>query len=418
MGIYVQTYAARPKKKFFAKPLEVRIVNSARAWSTEKGLSPLFHVFEVSPSIVKFTFYPLNEPLFFEISEVQVSIGLKTSAVGAGYHAAFIDLCDHLGDDLGLDWQWQLSGNQSGDETEYAVRRDFENLREQHVDQIKGIANFILDNENIWGGIVNCSTVLIHDLEDIIGPRGYLSRPLLESYSLNDGNAFLEIQNKLLLWNDRETNVTFWNALLEGLFWCEYPWRPFVNSYESYIESCIEAAIKNGDGSTHSNELSDAVRSFRNTQSGATEYSNPGIGYLKKRLRRNLTGAWVCHVPGYLIESWDEESSTVEFCYNGLELRGSSMTISYTEGQDETLSWPDTLENSEEKIGDGFVYKLPSEIDKHDDDSFFGLGIGIGPKVDDQRSMVMFSVTGTSPEIVRAELEEQFRSGIRYLESK
>ena len=91
---------------------------------------------------------------------------------------------------------------------------------------------------------------------------------------------------------------------------------------------------------------------------------------------------------------------------------------SYTEGQDETLSWPDTLENSEEKIGDGFVYKLPSEIDKHDDDSFFGLGIGIGPKVDDQRSMVMFSVTGTSPEIVRAELEEQFRSGIRYLESK
>jgi hypothetical protein len=417
MGLYIQTYAAKPKGKKWpwSKSLSKQITVEAENWAVGKGIGNLFYSFETTPTLSHFTYFPLNESLRFEIDENQVSIGVKTSSVGAGYHAAFVDLCDHLEIKLGLKWNWMLSGQESGDETDYAVSKNFKNLQGQHFEQAVAILNHVF-SENMQHGIcVHVDTDLIHNHNKIAGPRGYIEPISLSDFQNAEPEEIKAIAEKLLTWQEYEIDSKFWRETLEGLLWHEFSWRVSGNSYEDYIESSIKFCQSKLAEDEIPDDLSKALNEFKFYSENVEAPHEEGIGYKKRRLFTDITGPWRCSIPGYFVLSIEDNNSTCNFTFDEIVCRGSSVNMELKDGS-EDFNWPKDLLNSQEIRRDKFVYRLPTPValENEDENWYYGMGMGVTPNIKNKRFLVMFSVTAKNQDVVSTELQRQFETGIAF----
>lgn len=417
MGLYVQTWSKKPKSKLFKKPLQERLVKEARGWAENKGLGELFHVFQTSPKLCSFTFYPLNESLRFEIDNDIVSIGLKTSAVGAGYHAAVIDLCDFLEARLGFKWNWRLSDGSSGDETNYAVDWEFNILKSAHFEQTINIMNYF-DGGNRFGILVNCDLALFHKHDRIAGPKGYLNESLVENYFEHDESAASEIWKKLTLWNSLDLDQEFWLNTLESLLWTEFCWRPSVNDYEAYIEHAINECLQQIDNIESRRGLSEAVKEFHVHRSKQLAIEPKGVGYKKRNLEMKLPGPWKVFCPGYFVESIEDNGGTICLSYLGQVMRGSSSALTVEEHANDTFQWPSMYSEYEELEADKFTYKIQNNADDIGDGWFYGLGLGVSPIVDGKRHLLMFSITSQDKTNLIKILRLYFSRNLKFVESQ
>jgi len=415
LGLYVQTYALRSKAKRWpwSKSLSEQISAQAESWANSQGLGKLFYNFETTPNLSHFTFFPLNESLRFEIDENQVSIGVKTSSVGAGYHAAFIDLCDHLENKLGLEWNWKLSGQESGDETGYAISRNFKKLREQHFEQAATILKHVF-SENMQNGIcIHIDSSLIHDHDKIAGPRGYIEPRSLAEYQDAEPYEIKHIIDRILTWQDRVTDTKFWRETLEGLLWHEFPWRVSNSDYENYIESCIKFCVSKLANNEMPDELINAIEDYKYYSENVVAPTEEGVGYRRRRLYTDMPGPWRCSIPGYFVFSMEDNNSTCNFTFDEIVFRGSSVNMEIKD-RAEKFNWPNSLLKSTEIRRDNFVYRLPMPVELEGDDEgwYYGMGMGITSNIENKRYLVMFSVTAKNKDVVSAELEKQFETGI------
>lgn len=421
MGLYIQTYALRPKlKKWpFRQSLSKQIESESRKWANDYGIGPLFFTYELTPVLSHFTFYPLNESLRFEIDDQRVSIGVKTSSAGAGYHVAFIDLCDHLEKTLKLKWRWKLSGCDGGDETGYAVSRDFSALQDQHLKQAAHILNWCFSEKVLKDMCIHVRPELAHKHEKIAGPRGYIEVIELSEYEVMSSADIEELAKKILTWQDSKVDEIFWLNTLEAILWHEYKWRNAYDEYEHYIESCLNFCIDNLPASGVSKEIQKAIEEYKSTSRGLTEPEIRGIGYRKRRLYTDISDPWRCSIPGYFVASMQDDNATSVFTHGDIVLRGSSMSVDVKDGYD-GISWPKYLAGSNEFRRDDFVYRLsePVSLEGEDEGWLFALGMGITPPNENRVNIVTFSVTATNKDVVIQELETQFDSGIEFKKAK
>src|SRR5689334_18198552 len=112
MGIYVQCFSDLPQTRS-ALDIAVGLATSARDWATSRQIGDLLFVGEPSENGIWISFYPPNNGIGFEIANNRISFDSKTSIAGPGFHAALIDLCDRLERDLGLQWRWDVGGDQT-----------------------------------------------------------------------------------------------------------------------------------------------------------------------------------------------------------------------------------------------------------------------------------------------------------------
>jgi hypothetical protein len=419
MGLYIQTYAPLPKFKKWpwskSTPLSEQIKNEAQNWAKSFGITDLFYNYETTATLSHFTFYPLNESLRFEIDKSNVSIGLKTSSVGAGYHAAFIDLCEYLENKVGLKWNWQLSGQESGDETGYAISKNFENLQAQHFEQAATILNHVFSNEDLNGVSVHIHPGLTHDHDEnkIIGPRGYIDFMTLSEYQEGEPYEIKTVTDKLFSWQNKNIDEKFWIETLEALLWQEFPWRAATNSHEMYIEKCINSCLEKITQESLPSDLKIAIQEFKLHSQKDLAPIPTGIGYKKRTLYTDISGPWRCSIPGYFKITFESENSTCLFNFDEIAYRVSSLVVERKDDKQENL-WPEFLEDSLEFNRKNFSYRLPAELDNEGEGWYHGMGIGMTPISNKMQHMIMFSVTAKSEEIVFNHLRDQFENGIHF----
>lgn len=421
MGIYVQTYAKTPRRKNWpwAKSLAHRITEEARIWSQSLGIEDLFREFATEESLSHFTFYPLNESLRFEVEAGQVSIGLKTSSVGAGYHAAFIDLCDHLESRLGLEWQWNLSNGESGDETSYVTKRDFSNLKALHFEQGMALLNHISGMENYGGLLVNCDTDLIHNHNNIAGPRGYITQKDIELFVEDQPTDIYSVTEKLFTWPNQEIDQTFWLYTLEGLLWHEASWRPLDTENDRQTFRTIKKIAEKLSHSKIPQHLSEAIAEYENIANSRVEPNPDGVGYKKRRLQKDVIGPWKASIPGYYWQSLEDENTTCVFYHDHVSLRFSSLSFKHPDGKDISIdqNWPESLSDYPTHQADKFVYRIPDEPEVTDDGWWFAMGSALAKTSSGHISMLNFSVTIDEKNKAISQLSDYFKSGIIFSES-
>src|SRR5262249_51718623 len=94
---------------------------------------------ELEDTGVLISIYPSAGDIRFHIGGGEVQFDAKTSIAGPGYHVAVVDMCDHLREELGIDWKWPAGA----DDTDYVINRSRAALTEKFVVQFQAFCEFV-----------------------------------------------------------------------------------------------------------------------------------------------------------------------------------------------------------------------------------------------------------------------------------
>lgn len=417
MGLYVQTYAKLPRKKLFQKLIEDRLVAAAKEWVEQIGLKGFFKLYEKTASKVMFDFYPLNERLIFEIDNQNISFGIKTSTAGAGYHVRIIELLDWLETKLNLKWEWQLSGGESGDETNYAISRDFDNLRAQHFEQIIGIMNHVLSEMASYDSLlIYVKPDLNIDFSGMAGPKGFVEKGLLDRFATDDRDAIVELWQEFTLWDVPEIDDNFWISTLTGLLWTEYRWREaFENAHDAYINSLIKICLNKISKENLPQKIKDAVSEFELTQTDEISPETQGVGYYKRDLTTHIFVNWKIKTPGYFYTHDENDGQTVVFHFDNTEIRSTSLTVGTNVNE---FTWPQDYSDSETINSDKYSYRINRELETDKRQVFHASAFAVAKRNDGNLAVLMVTVTTTNEETALPTLQDYMKNRYIFVEQE
>lgn len=348
MGIYVQCFAENVPEQH--QELGEQIVRSAERWAQKRGLGELFFgvAHDGGSSI---SFFPPGGTIRFDVSKGRVVFDAKTSIGGPGFHAATIDLCDHLAADLGLRWRWDVGGDQTG----YAQHRDFSRLESDFTHQFLSFCEFY-DRSTGKGFALNLAEGLAHnEFDGVATPMGPLPVAFFKN-ALHDTEHLIENARRIFPWWNTHLDEDFWLNVVRATLWAEVEWRPPRTPWETYV---LKAASRAG---THIDleretkladafiELNDLVELTDNPIAPKSQ----GIGYRRGKRSFRLTGPWHINLPGYYIEQWEDDGTTLCLWFGSEEVRGSSWTHSPEPG----IRWHRDFADCEEISGPTCKYRV------------------------------------------------------------
>jgi hypothetical protein len=354
VGIYVQGYATFPAS--LQDGIAEQLLGSARSWAAEQGLNELFYGASTEAGIW-ISFYPPAGEIEFEIEPGGIGFGVKTSIAGPGYHAALVDLCDHLQIELGIVWRWEGGG----DQTNYAVHRSLAELQEDFLDQLFAHCEFLKED---MGSEVRHAFNLpegwaMDGYEGVATPLGPVAaRRFLDVLDVPSDAETLA--KRLYPWWGREIDQAFWVSALRALLWTDVRWRGARTRWETHVHS---AALTLGERlrSVLDAPMRQAVTELASLSRDGESFivpSRDGIGYLRRKRAFFLTGNWRIDLPGYYIEQLEDEGNTVCLWFGAEEIRGSSFALTPKSGETNELVWGTELAGQPDRRGNGFTYRL------------------------------------------------------------
>ena len=352
MGIYIQGYGT--VSLFRRKDIAARLIHSASGWSAGRELQDLFYAVELDGG-AWLSIYPPAGGIAFEIESGRVAFGTKTSIAGPGYHAALVDLCDHLQADLGIRWRWEAGG----DETNYAVDRNFDRLRDDFLDQLIAYSEFYKSNSKAGElHALNLSEGLaMSGYEGVATPLGPM--PIQFFLDALDSPGDTEASARQIFpWWSTTLNQEFWLNTLRALLWTEVEWRYPRTPWESHVHRAALAL-----GARFRNALDKqtclAVDELAALSQDCDTFDIPspeGIGYRRHPRAFFLPGGWRINLPGYYIEQLEDDGKTICLWFGTEEIRGSSFTIALDEGGGEI--WSEELANEPDREAIRCTFRL------------------------------------------------------------
>ena len=359
MGIYVQTFAAKP---FFrsGEKLAGQIIASARNWAVSCGLEALYFAGEPRANGISLSIYPPAGGIDFEFAGGRVSFGVKTSIAGPGYHRALIDLCDRLELEVGLKWRWDACGDQSG----YASDRNRQVLQEKHALHVEALCKTV-GKYKLSGQPVTLHLPLElarGAFDGVATPTGPVPHFHFER-ALCAVEEMSECISYLMSWRDDSIGSRFWADTLRAILWTKVEWRAPRTPWELHVQraaaTCYERlnATQRLEFVTTMAEL----RFLADSPVGTVRPAADGIGW-KRRVRSfPVSGPWNINLPGYYVDETESDTTDCVW-FNDEQIKGSSFVVERT--VDGPFDWRQEYADSpERRIGKNVCYRIRNELE-------------------------------------------------------
>jgi hypothetical protein len=354
VGIYVQGYGTVGDAA--SHDLSARLIASAKRWTVEHGFGELFFADDPRDSGAWLSFYPPAGGVQFEVRNNRVAFDAKTSVSGPGYHAALIDLCDHLRADLGVVWRWDAGG----DETGYATDRDVTKLHQAFADQFFAYCEFYQASSEAYARhALNLSDGLAIDgYEGVATPLGPLPMQFFLK-ALDDADDAQDCARRVFPWWSSTLNQEFWISTIRSVLWTEVEWRAARTPWERHVHSValsigsrLRRVLDAGMGAAL-----DELAALSGDDETFAAPAPDGIGYLRRQRAFFLPGRWRINLPGYFIEQSEDDGETTCLWFGTQEIRGSSFTFTPKDAQSPT--WSRELTNRPDQQGKSCIFRLP-----------------------------------------------------------
>ncbi len=287
---------------------------------------------EVHPGAECLRFTPEGDDGFY--------VETKTSTLGPGYHAHIVEMIDEIGKvgKVELDW----GAGEGGDETNYAVDRDFAELQSQMAEQFRALIDVMSDRSAEHALFINWSFGVpepIGDAGGLFTPSGLLSTKWCREVA--EGKDLGARCREFYVWWDKDRDADYWRKLARMTLWSEVRWRPPMSEREARVWATALLAADELEelGAAHLlpaaeiAELRELMEWDEDTP--CREPSPKGIGYYRHNVRWHLPGGWAFVLGGYFFEEIEEDDSggqTLLWFFNDRTVRFSSANIETDSG--------------------------------------------------------------------------------------
>lgn len=405
MGIYIQSFCAR-SEKLSTEP-QTRLIESARRWAKNEGLEDLF--FAVSgetPPAAHIIICPQADFITFTIGPSRIDFGIKTSTAGPRFHAAVVSLCDHMADELDLDWRWDAGG----DGAQYATVRNYSTLASAFLDQLRG-------HMDVWSArapdiafAMNLTSGLggnaIGTIATPLGERNI--RDLLETANTPD-HELTAVASTLYPWWCDVKDARFWIECLRSLLWAEVEWRRPDTDYERYIHAAAFASamqIAKRKVACPA-DLEQALAQLR----ASIEQDRPvegEIGYRRRTRTTDLSDYWRVIAPGHYRNTSERNGETTCLSTSEEELRFTPLRFRPSGAENDL--WLQKLQQSPDQHASTHRFRIDTNASKTRDGwGYLALGACLSLAEDgDIRLMIVSMTSQLEPPELIARLQSVF----------
>lgn len=372
MGIDAQAYSrALPKGMVLRlsgrRALET-IARSAGDWASAQGLGPLFQTRMTEEGNLEVELVPVADPVIFTAEHDRITAGFRSSNGGPGFHAAVVEMMEHLDRKLDLGWRWTDSEGYDLDETGYARHKDFAALQGSMADFLRGLSRSVANTPGAGNAL--CLPLGLGLTEETINcplgpqsPAWAAQIPDLSAADLRDMAA------EFFIWWDRGLTPATWEGLLRAQLWMNAPWRPAYSAADTLTEQQIDHTVARLAALGHPlpADLAEACAEYATLRKTTDQVPAPhGIGYRKRLVCHFLTENWTLSLPGYLAPRTDENGSGWEHPALWLGLKIFELPLDNTAGTD--ISWPASFTGATREIRPG-IFSRKSSRDTDPDGS-------------------------------------------------
>jgi hypothetical protein len=359
MGIDLQTFSRELPKKLLGrmsgrKALE-EIDRIAQAWASANQLGPFYTRHFFSDTEMQMQIYPLGEPLQFDLRGAGLGLSARTSNSGPGYHAAVVDLLDHIGREARMAFEWGTATD-SGDETHYAVARDFGALQQAHARFMQTLGTISL-REEMEGHVLCLPIGLGMDVTGIAAPQGVLPRDWAARVDAAADSERSAYAARFFSWWAREKTAAFWENTLRGLLWTEAQWRPPRTEGEHATHLQVDYCLAQCGGNAPA-DLAAAAAELIASINSPTRAAATGIGYRRRPVMHTPFEGWDVKLPGTMapsMEDFGDDAGAYQVFDEQASLRIASMIVEKPDA-DEPFEWLDDfarrpdLDNAHERV--------------------------------------------------------------------
>lgn len=350
MGIDASGISTALKKHWFparTRPANLKALQSAATrWAQANQLGPLFQIRSTSDDSLEIDIIPVADPVLLTFESDRLIVGFRSSNGGPGYHAAAIDLLDHIANALSVTWNWVASDGSPLDETGYATTRDFPELQSTMAEFMHQLCAKVtgtgFQDKSSDEGISLCTPLgLGHVQGKVSCPLGFKGKDWPKAVTEMDDLALgHEASGFFVWWQEGLTQVT-WVQLLRAQLWQNAEWRPPVTEHDRLVRDQIrhsytQAAAGTGDIPA---EVEKAYQQYLTCQTASDPPAEEGIGYRKYPIWLQPFRDWALTLPGYLAAS--DQDGTLSFEHPAFWLGLSSYTVAIEASEVAPFVWPD-----------------------------------------------------------------------------
>lgn len=398
MGIDAQAFSKNLPKQFLGRAKGRRalkaIDRAARSWSDANEFGPFYRSEKPSDEALNCTFSPLTNWVRFDLSSDGVAVGFRSSNTGPGYHAAVIELLDHLETELQLAWDWGGAGDMCTDETGYAVSRNFGDLQYEMVRFFELLMGHAVEHNQTHGSfcIPFGLGLDLHALACPLGPR-----PLdwaSQVAEMNGRELAIEAAGFFPWWK-KERDHHFWESMLLGTLWQNAEWRTPVTAEERHTVATIahiNEKLRSFDRPL-APKLQTALDEFTVAVKTDAPPNKEGIGYRRGYIAHHPFPGWNVSLPGYLREIEDPEGKAGIYQHGLTVFRISSITAHRK--SDAPFKWPSMLEDVETEIVGDMQWRRGQPEGDSDSVSQFSLLVH---ESQDRHELLMLTITTETSE--------------------
>ena len=346
MGIDAQTFSRLAPQQLFGRAKGRRALDAlekqARAWSQQNELGPFFSSTIEADNSLSITILPTANAIDFTVSDQGIAVSFRTSNTGPGYHAAVIDLLDALAQQLRLEWQWGSAGEYCTDETNFALQRDFSDLQSRMANFLRQLMGSLPTDYHSRVAICIPSGLGLRE-EGIACPLGVRDLKWAEYIVEADDEELLVEAKNFFPWWERERSTRFWLNTLRGTLWQNVQWRAPVSKTERRTATAVEYIAQKLENANEPmpSDVSRALSEYRVAMELDQPPAREGIGYRRREVAHSPFTGWQLSLPGYLIESTEDDGTTVVYHHASTVLRVSSLTADKKNGK--PFNWPSSL---------------------------------------------------------------------------
>lgn len=352
MGIDASGISTALKKHWFparTRPANLKALQSAATrWAEANQLGPLFQIRSTSDDSLEIDIIPVADPVFLTFESDRLVVGFRSSNGGPGYHAAAIDLLDHIANALSVTWSWVASDGSPLDETGYATTRDFAALQTTMAAFLKQLCGSVSVSDDQGyipsRGLSFCLPMgLGHLPGKLAGPLGFSPLGWVSDVLTMDSDELLEAAAGFLVWWQKGMTTETWARLLRAQLWQNAEWRPARSESDLRVRDQIRHSFAQATvgGAKLPGELEQAYHQYLECQNESGAPAEEGIGYRKYLVWRKVYHSWALSLPGYLALADQGESAAFE--HPDLWLGVSSIDVAVEPDVSDQVFWGETF---------------------------------------------------------------------------
>jgi hypothetical protein len=275
--------------------------------------------------------HPAAAPVRFAFADETLCCEARTSGAGPGYHAFLVELLHTLGQKCRLRWQWEGAG--IGDETGFALHKDFARLQTAMLDELKALCASLVEKDGDgWKvGLAMDYPVPAEDVPFAMTALGPRTREWVATTATADGAALQAAGAAFFPWWGPAADAAFWRSTALALCWVDLPWHPPIDEEEQGLYqlalTCLEIAAESGAPALP-DQLVPELRKMAAASADAPPVPDAaGIGYRRRPLAFALPGLWKITVPGYYYAHIEAQREEYVFAYGAREVTALTLTV-------------------------------------------------------------------------------------------